>query len=121
MVGSKLFFFFFLFWIAIVIDFVRCSVCFETVDELYSALNEFIIKVNKSDSGCVQRILRVKNGFKAVLNWNHLNDAEYCDLKINVVIFDKEMKQSMVAEIQLLLQFLLKAKKMGFVFFYIFD
>ena len=64
----------------------------------------------------VTEILRIKNGFNSVLNWKSFENAEYCDIKLNVIIYDETLNMSIIGEIQLLLEWLLKSKKIGFVF-----
>ena len=99
-----------------IIDYLRCSVTFNNVNELFNGLIKFIDFVKNGKCGCVIQIVRIKNGFTNILNWDNVNSCEYCDIKLNVIIFDKETNQSMIGEIQLLLKWLLKAKKIGYVY-----
>ena len=101
--------------VACVCDFVRCSVTFETSKELYNGLNSFINKVNLGETGCITKICRIKNGLKDIKNWKNEIDATYCDIKLNVIITSKNgsEKRAIIGEIQLLLQWMLEAKKKG--------
>ena len=80
-------------------------------------MTKFISAVEKNEIKCISKILRVKNGFKNILNWKSLNDCEYVDIKINVLFNNKENTQSQIVEIQFLLDFLVSAKKMGHKFY----
>ena len=70
------------------------------------------IKINKN-GGCVTDILRIKNGLKQIVNWKSSKDCGYCDIKLNLLVYDASTNTSMIAEIQLLLDWLLKSKKIG--------
>ena len=72
---------------------------------------------NNPQAEVLQDIVRIKNTFGNIKNWdrNKLDDYGYCDIKINVLI--KTEKYQFIGEIQLLLSFMLKAKKMGHVFY----
>ena len=97
-----------------ILDFVRCSATFDSVGALYATLNSFIKYVTQDKrSRIIIDIVRVKNGFNQVLNWQNSRDCGYCDLKLNVIIYNKDTKRSTIGEIQFLLKWLLKAKKMG--------
>ena len=78
------------------------------------ALKAFMNKVKNLQAGCVIKILRIKNGFGDMLDWESEKDANYKDLKLNLLIVNKlNNNQCVVGELQLLLKFLLKAKKIG--------
>ena len=96
-----------------IVDFLRCSITYDTPAELLSGLKHFIAGVNGKKLKCVTEILRIKNGFGDILNWKSIQDCEYCDLKLNIVVFDENANNSMIAEVQLLLKWVLDAKKMG--------
>ena len=104
-----------------ILDFVRCSIEFKSVALLLKTLNKFIDYVNdknesqkeNDNSGCeIIEILRLKNGFGDILNWKSVNDCQYCDVKLNVLIV-KDNNISMIGEIQFLLKWVSVAKKMG--------
>ena len=120
-----------------IIDIIRCSVCFDSIEDLIDGINKFkcIIddvskkakndnyiyqsdgdKLNKEISCCIKKILRVKNGFlnfQDCKSWknNNLTDFDYQDVKLNVLIEYKNIR--VIGEIQFILSFMLKAKKMG--------
>ena len=98
---------------ASIADFLRCSVTFKNVEDLYNALIRVMSLVKNGECGCVIDILRIKNGFNNILKWDNVNDSGYVDVKINVLIQDIKSKQTMIGEIQLLLSWLLIAKKKG--------
>ena len=99
------------------VDLLRCSITFNTCEEMVSALNEFKSKVNSSEMGYVTKIFRIKNGFKDVLKWTKTRDFGYRDIKFNVAITDinsdKNNKKQVIGEIQFLASFMLDAKKRG--------
>ena len=78
---------------------------------MFDTLTAFIDKVNKGDCECVTEIIRIKNSFSGVLNWKSFKDCQYVDLKLNVIVHDKDRNVSIVGEVQWLLKWLLKAKK----------
>lgn len=65
------------------------------------ALKTLSNKIETNESGCVQSIVRVKNGFKNIKDWNHVENCNYTDLKLNIVIFNAETNESMICELQL--------------------
>ena len=105
--------------VANIVDFMRFSVSFETIEDLLQGLNRFINDINsgknKDLKSCLvpNGILRIKNGFSSVIDsWKSYQDAEYCDIKLNLRYTDSN-GNGMIVEAQFLLSFLLKAKKMG--------
>lgn len=67
--------------VAKILDFLRCSITFDNSKELYNALEKFINLVNNGKCKCVKEILRIKNGFKSVLDWKSFEDCHYTDVK----------------------------------------
>ena len=107
---------------ACVVDLLRGSITFDNVTDMYNTLNQFIqiIENNKSKNKnggqsltCVIDILRIKNGFSNVQNWIKIKDCQYVDIKLNVLIYDSESNVSIIGELQFLLKWLLKSKRMG--------
>ena len=100
-----------------ILDFLRFSVTFDNVNDLLNGVNQFVTDINNGDViECLvpNGILRVKNGFQAIIQeWKSLNDASYVDIKFNVIYVNKNTNERMIIEGQFLLSFLLKAKKMG--------
>ena len=122
---------------ASVVDPIRCSVTYTTVKDLLDGVNQFIKQIEtnkmalamsnnknknekdnanskdtKAELSCVKDILRIKNGFKNILNWKNKYDCQYVDIKLNLLICNKN-GNSIIGEIQFLLSWLLNAKKMG--------
>ena len=98
---------------ASIVDLLRCSVCFNDVETMLQTLDAFCDLIyDEKCSFCVTEIIRVKNGFNDIVRWKSENDANYCDVKLNVIIFDKQTNRAILGEIQFLLKWLLKAKKM---------
>ena len=101
-----------------ILDFVRCSIEFTSANVLLDTLNKFINYIdskgeNEFENGCcISEIVRLKNGFNDILNWKSMNNCQYCDVKLNVIIV-KDNKISMIDEIQLLLKWVSVPKKMG--------
>ena len=109
-----------------ILDILRCSVVFSTPKDLMDGLNKFILLVKYNSSKkfrCIKHILRIKNMFQSISNWNiNNNDIDnidwninYCDIKLNVLI--ETYKYKMIGEIQFILNFMLKAKQMGHIFY----
>ena len=72
-------------------------------------------KKDKDKSGII-KIVRIKNGFRHFDSSKmKLQDYNYGDIKINVIC--KHNDVSMVCEIQLLLRFMLEAKKIGHAYY----
>ena len=82
---------------------------------MLQSLNQFIDEIESNKIESITKILRIKNGFSSILNWNDKNieDCNYVDLKMNVIFCNKNKTESQIVELQFLLDFLLKAKKMG--------
>ena len=86
-------------------DFLRCSVTFDTPGELLKNVESFIkaVEEKRSDLKCFSKVLRVKNGFKNIVsNWKSADDAEYADIKINLIMNNKDNTQAQIVEIQFL-------------------
>ena len=96
-----------------IVDFLRCSVTFNNSNDMLSVIKYFIDKIEANEAGCVIGIARIKNGFKNIIHWKEIKDCNYCDIKINVIIYDSLTNTSQIGEIQFLLKWLLKAKKIG--------
>ena len=94
-----------------VLDYLRCSITYDSTQLLLDGLNKFISHSVKSD--ILKEIVRIKNGFKHIIKWQEPSDARYCDVKCNIIIMNPKTKEQMVAEVQFLLKWLLTAKKMG--------
>ena len=75
---------------------------------------EFVInEIEKNKIESISQILRIKNGFNNILGWKSEKDYNYVDLKMNVIFNNKSKTECQIVELQFLLDFLLKAKKMG--------
>ena len=107
-----------------ILDLMRCSVSFKTAKDLLAGLEKFKAMVGANDSayikvdkGCIYRIVRIKNMFGDIKNWdeNKLSDYSYCDIKVNVLVGNLYCK--MIAEIQFMLNFMVDAKKLGHVYY----
>ena len=101
---------------ACILDYLRCSITFETPKELLDAV-EFVIKeVTNNKIKSISKILRIKNGFNSIISkWDreNISSYNYVDLKMNVIFNNKNKTESQIVELQFLLDFLIKAKKMG--------
>ena len=100
---------------ACILDYLRCSITFKTPKHLLDGVEYVIDKIESNKIKSLSKILRIKNGFKNILKWNSnsLSDYNYVDLKMNVIFNNKFNTESQIVEIQFLLDFLLKAKKLG--------
>ena len=100
-----------------ILDFMRFSVTFDNVNDLLNGLNQFTRDINKGNViSCLlpNGVLRIKNGFNEILTkWKSKDDADYVDIKLNIIYMNKTRDESMIIEAQFLLSFLLQAKKMG--------
>ena len=72
-------------------------------------------RVGVEKTGCIRAVFRVKNMFCECKKWQNLADYSYADIKMNVLVETSNYK--MIAEIQFLAKFMLKAKKMGHIFY----
>ena len=100
---------------------MRFSVTFDDISSLLDGVNKFIDDVNKGNIKCFGHkycILRIKNGFSDCNKWKSLNEAEYCDIKLNIIYNNpNDLTKCMIIEAQFLVKFLLKAKKIGMFLF----
>ena len=96
-----------------IVDFIRASLTFDTVKDLLKGLKRLDNLIKSKKSGCIIEILRIKNGFSDIKDWKRTTDANYKDVKLNIVIHDTQSGQSIIGEIQLLLNWLEHAKHIG--------
>ena len=99
-----------------ILDYLRFSVTFDNVTDLFDGLNVFLNDIEKGDviECLLPSVLRIKNGFSDILTkWKSYEDASYVDIKFNLIYTNEDKSESMIVEAQFLLSFLLKAKKMG--------
>ena len=95
-----------------IIDFIRCCLVYKNPKDLLNGIEIFKEAVNKGDT-CLKKILRLKNMF---LDNKRENGGEwdlfrYADIKMGVLMVHDG--QSMIVEVQFLLDFMLKAKSLG--------
>ena len=103
--------------VACIVDMLRFSVTYPNFTTMINGMNNFIDLINNNQIRCIlgngKGIIRIKNGFKNVNKWRSFSDAEYCDIKLNVIYINELGTQCMIVECQFLVSFLLKAKKIG--------
>ena len=100
---------------ACILDYLRCSISFKTAKELLETVQLVIDKIENNTVDSISKILRIKNGFENTLNFDgkNLSSYNYVDLKMNVIFNNENKTECQIVEIQFLLDFLLKAKKLG--------
>merc|ERR1712228_152245 len=91
---------------ACVIDFNRCALIFDDISSLLHGLQLFVNKVKYYQSGNIIAIARDKNGFI-----EYLEEAQYADVKLNVVIKGKH--NSIIGEVQFLLRAMKEYKEVA--------
>merc|ERR1712228_5715 len=91
---------------ACVIDFNRCALIFDDISSLLRGLKLFVNKVKYYQSGNIIGIARDKNGFI-----EYLEEAQYADIKLNVVIKGKH--NSIIGEVQFLLRAMKEYKEVA--------
>merc|ERR1712130_312579 len=91
---------------ACVLDLNRCALIFEDISSLLCGLKLFVNKVKYYQSGNIIAIARDKNGFI-----EYLQEAQYADIKLNVVIKGKH--NSIIGEVQFLLRAMKEYKDMA--------
>merc|ERR1712228_1147661 len=84
----------------------RCALIFDDISSLLSGLKMFVNKVKYYQSGNIIAIARDKNGFI-----EYLEEAQYADIKLNVVIKGKH--NSIIGEVQFLLRAMKEYKDMA--------
>ena len=94
---------------ACVLDFNRCSLVFDKISSLLYSLKLFENKIKYYQSGNIIQIVRYKNGFKNYVIDTKTNGCHYADIKLNVLI--KGQQNSIIGEVQFLLQKMLDFKK----------
>ena len=87
---------------ACISDLMRCSITFENTKNLLEWLEKFLNLVDNGKIECLTKILRIKNGFKDILNWKSIKDAAYCDLKLNVLYQNESKTESQIVEVRTL-------------------
>ena len=99
-----------------IVDIVRCTLVFDTPQKLVYGLNTIKNKIEQqSNSQCIKKILRIKNGFLRnrmkiggnISNWLY----NYADVKFNVLIESSKNRMSLIGEIQFLLKLMVNDKK----------
>ena len=90
-----------------ILDINRCALQFDNIISLINFMKIFINKINNKKSGCITKIIRVKNGWK---EYNE-NRPQYTDIKLNCVINNGNNK--IIGEIQLLLSLMSDFKKVS--------
>ena len=96
-----------------IVDYLRCSCTCDTPQNLLIAVKDIVAKIESKDKlTWLPELIRIKNGFSDIKYWVRMEDTNYCDLKINC-IFKNSNGICMIVEIQFLLKWLLKAKKLG--------
>ena len=82
---------------AAICDFVRCSLVFETSDNMLAAMKKFENAVESGDTS-LKKIVRIKNMFleNKRENDNVWDLYRYADIKYNVIMTDEYKKISMV-------------------------
>merc|ERR1712228_110078 len=84
----------------------RCALIFDDISALLGGLKLFVNKVKYYQSGHIIAIARDKNGFI-----EYLKDAQYADIKLNVIIKGKH--NSIIGEVQFLLRAMKEYKDMA--------
>ena len=69
---------------ACILDTVRCSITFETSQEMIESIEKFEKLINSGKAGCVKKILRIKNMF-STYNKSILAQAETTDEQLRLV------------------------------------
>ena len=85
---------------ACILDLMRCSVTFDNVQLLLNGLEMFINAVNDGKVECLTKILRIKNGFKNILEWKDVNDAEYCHVKLSALYRNDSKSETQIVEVR---------------------
>ena len=97
-----------------ILDFVRCSVVFDTIEDLINGYYRFYNKYRAyQPRGIIRCISRIKNDFVQLKDINvksiaelELNQMSYRDIKFNVTL--QGPTQKLIGEIQFLPKFMLK-------------
>ena len=92
-------------------DFLRCSVVCDDPATLDAVINTFIDLINSGKGDSILKIVRIKNGFKNVSSKMSIEEFNYADIKMNLLIEYNDKR--IIGEIQFLLKFMLNAKKIG--------
>ena len=96
------------------VDLIRCSIHVDTPKQLCDVFNKFyqmIYIAKKGGIGCIKSILRIKNGFGQFKEIKKDSSLGYCDIKCNILIEFENI--AIIGEVQFLLSFMLKAKRMS--------
>eukprot|EP01083_Nonionella_stella_P056398 148527_1 len=88
---------------ACILDLNRCSLVFNSISTMLSALKLLENKIKFFQSGSIIGIIRDKNGFK-----EYIKQTQYADIKLNVLI--KGASNNIIGEIQFLLRTMMNFK-----------
>ena len=66
-----------------------------------------INSISTTKEVCIKDIVSIKNGLKNIDDWKRVDDCQYCDIKMNLIIYHEFIKMSQICEIQILLKWLL--------------
>eukprot|EP01084_Bolivina_argentea_P172133 298190_1 len=94
-----------------VIDLNRCTIYFDTIQSMFSFMQYFIENVKKGTARSISKIVRFKNGWSKYSDeqWKTKTKYSYADIKFNVLV-QHPKKGSIIAEIQVLLNFMVQFK-----------
>ena len=91
---------------------------FSTLKDLIAGYDKFMLmfhmRKRRQQKGCMKCVVRVKNDFADIKDnsWDlDINNFGYADIKLNILLEYNEFR--IVGELQMLLSFMIKAKKMG--------
>ena len=93
------------------------QITYNNTQSLLNGLKKLINLIKNNELSL--EIARIKNVFKYIQKWKSYQNAEYCDINLDVVCQSpfSTNKQCFLVELQFLLHSVLKAKKMGHKFY----
>ena len=90
---------------ASIVDLVRCSITFDSGKVMARVIRKFQKMIESKETRCIKSILRTKNGFEQIGSDLTIDECDYRDIKMNVLISNRDGSEQVIGEIQWLLMY----------------
>ena len=83
-------------------DMVRCSFICPNSSEMVLFTKKLVEQIELGNVGCVEKVVRFKNGMKDFAKFTGKDDASYRDIKLNTLIRHSKLGIPFVGELQII-------------------